>query len=165
MKEIIIPQKKGAYIKILLMSGLPFLYLAYTLLQKETFSLLILVCLSILTVVLGCIFVTAIFNLLNNKPAMIINQKGVTDNISMAKAGFIPWNNINGCFIGKLSGVDQLMIKLKNYEPIMDMQKGYRKGMLKVPIEDHGTPIAINIKLLDYNVERLKKMIISKRTY
>ena len=167
MKELIIAQKKSAYIKLLLSCLVPGAFILYFLWSHFSgtrvlakgmflfFSFTFILC-------LGAMLYFTI-KLLDKKPALIINQKGIVDNISMAKAGFIPWKNINGCLIGKLSGVDQLMIKVKDHHAIMDKQSSLRKSMLQVPIQDHGTPVAINVKLLDYNAEKLVKVINRKR--
>lgn len=167
MKELIITQKKSAYVKLLLACLLPGVIFAYFLWKHFSGAqvlgngMFLLFSLSF-TLCLGAM-IYFLIKYLDKKPALVINQKGIIDNISMAKAGFIPWSNINGCLIGKLSGVDQLMIKVKDHKSIMEQQSSLRKSMLQVPIQDHGTPIAINVKLLDYNPEKLLKVIKRKR--
>jgi len=94
---------------------------------------------------------------------MIINQRGMIDNVSMANAGFIDWKEITGCFIAKMSGVDQLFISVKDHTSILSKQNPIKKGLLSVPISDHGTPIAIDLKLLNYSPQKLQKIILSKK--
>ncbi len=163
MKEIVIPQKSGAFFKILFASGIPFAYLSYLLFQNQlgtkSLNQYVLVLIAIIALILLGIIINTLVQLSIKKPALVLNNKGLIDNVSMAKAGFISWKNISDCFIAKLSGVDQLMIKLKDYDSILENQNALKKGMLKVPIEDHGTPIAININLLAYSPTKLQKMI------
>ena len=129
--------------------------------EDYNFYLMIFCCLAL--IICLAFIINAILQLRIRKPAIIINDKGLEDNVSIAKAGFIDWKNITGCFVAKMSGVDQLFIMVKDHSEIMAKQAKFKKGMLSVPIQDHGTPIAIDLKLLNYSAEKLQKIIMKRK--
>ena len=167
MKEIIIPQKSTAFLKILFSLTIPILFLSYVFFNYFSGDLSLNIYLLFLCAMVFFICVLMLINTLikivNKKPALVLNQKGIIDHVSMANAGFIEWREITGCFIAKMSGVDQLFISVKDHQSILSKQNPIRKGLLSVPIEDHGTPIAIDLKLLNYSPQKLQKIISSMK--
>jgi len=167
MKEIVIPQKSSAFYKILISLTIPSIFLGYIIyryfigVSKLNIYFIFFCAISFMICLL--MIINTLIKIANKKPAMIINQRGMIDNVSMANAGFIDWKEITGCFIAKMSGVDQLFISVKDHTSILSKQNPIKKGLLSVPISDHGTPIAIDLKLLNYSPQKLQKIILSKK--
>lgn len=63
----------------------------------------------------GAVAVYALIRLNSNKPALIIDSKGITDNASGLSAGFIPWSDITGS--GIVTFLEQKFIGIALKDP------------------------------------------------
>ncbi len=98
------------------------------------------------------------------KPALIINQKGIEDNISLSEAGFIEWENIESVFMGKMKGNNHIIIKLKDdYKPKVNsfLSKRILINELK---SKFGNAIAINKDYVKEDLNYIMEQIIKIKT-
>lgn len=56
------------------------------------------------------------WRLISDKPALILNAAGITDNASMARAGLIPWPEIIGINLGQYNKQKIIIISVSNPE-------------------------------------------------
>ena len=59
--------------------------------------------------------------------------------------------NISGCEVKKFTRSPHLIIHLKDYTDYMESLSGFKKRMVEVKVKDLGTPIALNLDLVDYD--------------
>ncbi len=97
-------------------------------------------------------------------PALQISRMGVEDHISMAKPGLIPWSNIQGSALVPYTGSEHLVIYLKDPEPIIKSLPFLQQKMARQMMEDIETPIAINPRLIRFDVKKLSQTINQKAT-
>jgi len=90
-------------------------------------------------------FINAIKQQTKNTPALIISSKGIIDNISIANAGMINWNEIVKFEILKSAGHPHLFIFVKETDKFIMDQPWLKKGMITQLSKDKGSPIAIDL--------------------
>src|SRR5207244_7221356 len=71
----------------------------------------------------------AFSRLCSKKPALVIDEKGITDNASWIAAGFVPWDDITGAGIAKFRRKQFLGIAVRNPEQYL-AKAGRLKRML-----------------------------------
>ena len=93
-------------------------------------------------------FSAAIKRIRKKGPALIIDQEGISDDISLASAGFIHWDDINRYEILKSGGHPQLFLFVKDSGKYLKNLSGLKRRMLIQLEKDHGSSIAINFDML-----------------
>jgi hypothetical protein len=121
-------------------------------------------------IILFCIlmivfFLNAIKQSNNKEFALKINEKGIIDNISMAKPGLINWENIEKFEILKSSGHQHLFVFVKQPEKYIQNVKGFKKGMVNQLFKDKGSPIAIDLRRIKYDANELLTILEKEKTY
>lgn len=94
---------------------------------------------------------------INNKPAIILSSKGMTDNISYAKAGFIDWEKIDYIDIQKLGGKQNLIVHLHDKQVVLKRVGGWKNFILEDVIKKTGSPLAFSPVYADFELEELKE--------
>jgi hypothetical protein len=118
----------------------------------------------VVTVVVTSLIVFAIFvitkSLFSKKPALIINEKGITDNAIQSGVGFIPWSDIVG-FKEATSFAKQklLLFFVRNPIDYISRISGMKSGVLTSYHRQFGTPIVINLVNFEYDYKKLMKNI------
>lgn len=94
-------------------------------------------------IMMFCVGVLGIFivgkYLLLNKPLLIINEKGIKDNMNFPPVGFVEWENINYAKKEKISGFNNIMIYLKDEDKFIGQQSFLKKMFLKSNRDQIGT--------------------------
>ena len=101
----------------------------------------------------------------NKEFALEINKNGIIDNISMAKAGLINWENIEKFEILKSSGHQHLFVFVKQPEKYIQNVKGFKKGMVNQLFKDNGSPIAIDLRRIKYDAKELLTILEKEKTH
>lgn len=100
-------------------------------------------------------FFNALRQLLNRKPALVIDASGMTDNISIANFGFIPWTNISKCELKTYMRREHLLLFLKEEKEI---SKGSKK-MLELFQRDLGTSVALPVDAMKIKSDELANIV------
>ncbi len=165
MKEIIVPASKSIYQTLLIICPIALFFAVrsfYNNYYTSHPSWWLLLLLGALIILCTYFFLNSLQKVRSNNIALRINKTGIEDNISMAKPGKILWSNIKGSEIVKYTGSDHLLIYLKDPKPILAPLNFFQNKMALQMIEDVGTPIAINPKLVQYDVKKLVEVINRK---
>ena len=165
LKEIIIPVNKAVYQTLLILSPIILFIAGRSFYNNWSGANPPLWWLGILALIIALsiyFFINSIRKVMANTTAVKINRQGVEDRISMAKPGLIPWENIKGAEIRKYTGSDHLLIYLKDPEPVIAPLNFFQTKMAQQMVEDVNTPIAINPKLIRYDVKKLRDLINKK---
>lgn len=94
--------------------------------------------------------------ILRNEPAIVLNNHGIIENISMFKFGLIPWNEIAGFQeqvfqAGPTAKQKFIAIYLKDAEKYIDQETNtLKKKLIKLNINNYGTPLYLpsnNLKI------------------
>lgn len=107
-------------------------------------------------------FIQALQQIFTKKPAIHISKEGIHDDVSMARVGLIPWSDITKTEIKDNAGAPHLFIYVKDHTKYIDKKSWFKKGMLNQMAKDSGSPIAINLKLIEGSGKELQKTIQSR---
>lgn len=105
----------------------------------------------------------ALKKLLQNQPAVTIDDNGITDHSSPVAAGYVPWSDVH--LITTTTVVNQKLILLivRNAEAYILQQKNIiaKKGM-RMNFKNYGSPICISTSGLQCTTGELERMIEGK---
>ncbi|MDA6071095.1 hypothetical protein NJT12_15880 [Flavobacterium sp. AC] len=96
----------------------------------------------------------------DNKPGLIINEKGITDNSNSSSIGLIKWSDITEISLGRVMSTQFLLIKVSNPEDYIQKANQMKKLLLKQNLKTYGTPITITSVGLQCSFEDLEQMIL-----
>ncbi|MGB5981182.1 MAG: STM3941 family protein [Nonlabens sp.] len=111
----------------------------------------------------GLISITVFRKLLDNKPGLIINSQGITDNSSGVSAGLIPWEDIVGIETTQVRSQRFLMIMVKNPEYYLDkVSNPIKRNTMRMNHRFYGSPISISATALQTNFNELHDVLNEK---
>ena len=92
----------------------------------------------------------------DNKPGLIIDDKGLIDNSSGLSAGYVPWSDIEEISVIEIQGQQLIMLHVINPQKYIDSQKNAlkRKGM-ELNHKMYRTPIFITTNGLKISFDKL----------
>ncbi len=166
MNELLIQRKKTSYYQILVSAPVTLFLLIRALNSKLNSSgdnkVWIILILSVVTILCSVFLINSIVHVCKKSPALIINDNGIIDNSGILKLGLIKWDNISDCEIKKFTGASHLVVGLRESSYIISPLSSFKKRMAEIKIKDLGTPLAINSKLVDFDIIKLKEIIEEK---
>lgn len=99
----------------------------------------------------------------DEKPGLIINNEGITDNSSGVSAGFIPWGDITGIKLVKVFNQRFLMLIVRNPdEYILKQANALKRKAMQMNLKNYGSPVGISSNTLQCRLEELKDMLDDK---
>jgi hypothetical protein len=104
-----------------------------------------------------------VFQLLNHEPAIIIDEQGITYNVSVGKLGLIRWNIIKRVFIYNqvVRGVTykHIGIEVDNIEQLMTGLPSFRRFFLNLNCMFGLPPLLISTTSLDLHAEQILAIV------
>lgn len=120
----------------------------YYMIELSTASFLWLVTISCAVVLFLALLVTAIKKLIIRTPAFSITDNGLVDDISLARAGIIPWNKIKSVKYEKYLNDKYIMITIQDAQKIIDALPFFKRKMVNQQYVDTGALIVVNPKMI-----------------
>lgn len=166
--EKLILRNKKTFNKLLIIIPLTFIPLVRIIIKNfqtnEHLKIGYSVVLLLFCILMLIFFINAIRKINKNSPALIINDNGITDNISIANAGEIKWKEILRFEILKSAGHPHLFIFVENPEKFINNKSWFTKGMLTQLNKDKGSPIAIDLNQVEIDSTELMKIVTEKKS-
>jgi len=98
--------------------------------------------------------------LFDNKPGLIIDNVGLTDNSSGVSAGQILWSDIKSIKVIEIHRQKIIMLKVKNPQDYIDRQtSGLKRKMMQMNLNMYGTPLSITSNSLQIKFDQLLKIL------
>lgn len=161
METKIIKFNKGRIITLLLMALAFVAVCIFIITQPIKISNLLKYLVGVLGILFfGAVFITMILKLASNKPAIIIDDKGVTDNASGVSAGLIEWQDILGVEITSVTNQLFISIYVRDPEKYMQNSSPVKKWMMKMNQSIQGTNINIPKTTLGDDFDELYKLLV-----
>lgn len=108
----------------------------------------------------GITLILIFIKLLDNKPGLIINQYGITDNTNSTNFGLIEWNDIVSIEKKQVMSTKFLLLHTNNPEKyIIRVNNFILKRTVKMNFKTYGTPISIASNSLKINFEELECLL------
>jgi len=99
----------------------------------------------------------------DNKPGLIIDQTGLTDNSSGVTAGEILWSDIQGISVMEIHRQKLIMFHVKNPQDYIDKQKSsFKRKMMQMNYKMYGTPLGITSNGLRISFDELLSTLKDK---
>jgi hypothetical protein len=96
----------------------------------------------------------------NNKPGLIIDDVGLTDNSSGVSAGQILWSDVKNIKVIEIHRQKLIMLKVKNPQDYIDRQtSGLKRKMMKMNFNMYGTPLSITSNSLQIKFDELLNIL------
>jgi len=96
----------------------------------------------------------------DNKPGLIIDSTGITDNSNESSIGLIEWNDISEIKIHQVMSTKFLLINVVNPEKYIGKAKSrIRAKLMRTNMEMTGTPLSITSNTLKYNFGKLEQLV------
>lgn len=166
-EQVEIPLSKGKMIMLLIGSiafvtiGL-WLVISPPTIQNGLFSntALILISGSASILFFGLCGLMFLKKLQDNKPGLIIDKTGITDNASGISAGHIPWSNIKEIKTLQIMNQKFLMILVSNPDTYINRQTNtIKRKAVEMNFKSYGSPISISANALKCNFDYLKNIL------
>ena len=101
--------------------------------------------------------------LLDNKPGLIIDQTGLTDNSSGVSAGHILWLDIEDISVIEIHRQKLILLKVRNPQEYIDKQASdFKRKMMQMHYKLYGTPLSITSNGLKISFEELLSTLTEK---
>jgi hypothetical protein len=108
----------------------------------------------------GFCAVFAAKKMFDDRPGLIIDQLGITDNSSAVSGGLIPWNEIDGISTAQVQSQRFILLMVSDPEKYIAAQQGsFKRRMMKINYRMYNTPICINANGLQTNFDELYNTI------
>ncbi|NEN25693.1 hypothetical protein G3O08_19570 [Cryomorpha ignava] len=92
----------------------------------------------------------------DNKPGLIIDNEGITDNSSGVAAGLIKWTDLKSISVMKIHRQKLIMLFVKNPQSYIDRQpSGFKRKIMQMNFNKYETPLSITANGLKCNFEDL----------
>lgn len=109
-----------------------------------------------------CAFVL-IRKLPDNKPGLIIDDVGFTDNSSGASAGQILWSDIEDISVIEIHRQKIIMVQVINPQDYIGKQtSGFKRKMMQTNYKMYGTPLSITSNGLKISFDELLATLVDK---
>ncbi|MFD2918453.1 STM3941 family protein [Terrimonas rubra] len=140
-------------------AGLLFIIKPFWFIRSDD-SLIIVIIGYILLVLAGLGLLVYLIKLSDKKPALIIDEEGITDNSSGVAAGKILWSDIKKISVEWVSGQQLIMVEVKNPQLYIKAQKNpLKKSMMTLNYSLYKTPIHITTIGMNVKFEDLYKAV------
>lgn len=92
----------------------------------------------------------------DNKPGLIIDQIGFTDNSSGVSAGQVLWSDIENLSVLEVHGQKIIMLQVTNPQEYIHKQtSGFKRKMMQLNYKMYGTPLSITSNGLKISFDEL----------
>lgn len=96
----------------------------------------------------------------DNKPGLIIDKTGLTDNSSGVSAGKILWSDIENISVLEIHRQKLIMLEVKNPQDYLDKQtSGFKRKMMQMNFNMYGTPLSITSNSLKIKFDELLNIL------
>ncbi len=101
--------------------------------------------------------------LFDNKPKLIIDNKGITINTKAAYANYIPWSDVEKAVITSLRRQSFIIVHVKNPEEYINNQQNVlKRKAMQLDYKVFGSPLTISAAGLTISSNKLLRMINKK---
>ena len=96
----------------------------------------------------------------DNRPGLIIDSIGLTDNASAISAGQILWSDIENISVLEIQRQKLIMLEVKNPQHYIDRQPSvFKKKLMQMNFNSYGTPLSITSNSLQIQFDELLNLL------
>lgn len=133
-------------------------YSRYSYVKNPVFRFSIGIC----VIFFGLCAVNIFIKLLDKKPGLIINEKGIVDNSNFVGLDFIPWKDIKDIKKIKVNNGNFILVLLKNPSHYINSTTHWlKRKSLRTNFKYHNTPICMSANSLPINFDELYQLLVN----
>lgn len=95
----------------------------------------------------------------DKKSGLIIDKNGITDNTNFTSVGLIEWSEIIGIRTQQVMSNKFILIDVLNPEKFIEKSSKFKASLMKINLKTYGTPLSITSNSLNYNFDKLEKLL------
>lgn len=108
----------------------------------------------------GTIAVFIARKLPDNRPGLIIDSVGLTDNSSGISAGQILWSDLENISVIEINRQKLILLEVKNPQDYIDKQtSGLKRKLMQLNYKSYGTPLSISSNSLQIEFDELVTLL------
>lgn len=107
----------------------------------------------------GACTIYAYQKMIDDRPGLIIDRNGITDNSSAIAVGLVEWKDIRGIRVKKTGTNRFIMIDLDDPEKYISRASGLPRLAMQANLKFYGSPLAISSNTLNYDFEDLVEVL------
>lgn len=112
------------------------------------------------TLFFGLIAVYIIRKLPDNKPGLIIDQLGITDNSGGLSAGQILWTDIENISVFEINRQKLILLQVRNPEDYINRQSSaFKRKLMQINFNSYGSPVSISANSLQIGFNELLSIL------
>ena len=113
--------------------------------------------------IFGVLAFYALRKLPDNKPGLIMDESGLTDNSSAVSAGHILWTDINDLSVMTIQKQHFILLHVKNPQDYIGRQTGaFKRKMMQLNFKMYGSPLTISSNGLKITFDELHQLIAER---
>ena len=95
-------------------------------------------------------------------PAIVISESGIEDNTSLAPVRTIEWSDISSFSVLESGQKKSILVQVWEPQKFLEQVSGSRKKRLLSIFKAHGTPVQINLTLMEATAENILENILCR---
>ncbi len=99
----------------------------------------------------------------DKRPALIIDNRGITDYSSLISAGFIPWENVANFGITRVYKQAIVTIMLRDPKAFLATQKPIKKAIMSINMKWYRSPVQLSANTLSVNANEILRLLQEHR--
>jgi hypothetical protein len=107
----------------------------------------------------GFAAVTLFLKIVRNKPSVVVDERGISDNSAVINAGFIPWSDIERVFLTQIAGNTSIAIVPRDPEAFMNKYNPAMKKLMQVNMSMMNFPVGLPASALALPAGKLIKQM------
>jgi hypothetical protein len=107
----------------------------------------------------GACVLYAITKLYDDKPGLIIDSRGITDNSSGVAAGLVTWESITYIEENVIKGQKFIAVGVENPKRLIERQSGLKRIFMNMNYKYYKTPIHISAISLKIEYDKLRALL------
>jgi hypothetical protein len=114
---------------------------------------------AVLMILFGFFIVNFVTKLKGNKPGLMIDAKGITDDSALTSVGQVLWTDVQEIKITSVNNQYFIMVIVKNPEEYIARVSGLKRKLLQSTYKNQGSPIMISVNGLECSLDDLFKVL------
>lgn len=101
--------------------------------------------------------------LLGGKPALVVDEHGITDNASLLSAGFLPWHEIVSFRLHTVGWNSFLIVEVTDPQAVLGRVNAVRRMQMRGTLRANGSPVSIPVRALAMPIDELRDELATRR--
>lgn len=98
--------------------------------------------------------------LLDRQPGLMLDEQGIWYNTGVGAPREVRWANVRGFEVLDINRTRVLLVLVNNPQELLDQQRGWQQRLMRLNLQQYGTPYSISSTVLQIDFDELVKTVI-----